>query len=55
VQKVDEAVWRFIRESLQDDDLSEGIVQSDRQLPPDMAETKRQLATIDADVQRLNQ
>ena len=54
VQKVDEAVWRFIRESLQDDDLREGIIQSDRQPPPDVAETKRQLATIDADVQRLN-
>ena len=51
---MDEAVWRFIRESLQDDDLREGIVQSDRQPPPDVAETKRQLAMIDADLQRLN-
>ena len=54
MQKVDEAVWRFIRESLQDDDLREGIIQSDRQSPPDVAETKRQLAMIDADLQRLN-
>ena len=51
---MDEAVWRFIRESLQDDDLREGIIQSDRQSPPDVAETKRQLAMIDADLQRLN-